>query len=293
MTKGGVRVRVQEQGVLVEFPNHRELLFTPAGYLHLRLGGEAGPFGGGVALHFADGAELRIDRSGSRRRPLQQVVVVADGRSERLWYRERAVAETVRASSWNGVELLCGGDGDAVYRGIGLGPLLVLERILAPAKCRLSAVRLALCTEPLQQSLLDLAQRFDHVEPEAQAAVTRLGQLAQQCNRIFGGKAPPTRVDTRHIRYGLQGGYDLSVTLGEGGEVLLGLHAGDARDPLVEWTLGYGGDLHLVHPRLHEAGVGRYFRDGVRLPRFLPEFAARSELLELPAARAVLQQLQH
>lgn len=292
ITPGGVRVRVQEQGVMIEFPNRGQLLFTPSGHLHRRLGGEAGPFGGGVALHFADGAELRIDRSGSRRKPLQEVVIIADGRRERLWDRQRPVSEPVRESGWNGVELLCGGDGDAVFRGIGLGPLLVLQRVLAPAVCRLPEVRLVLCTETLQQSLHDLAQRFDHVEPEVQSAVTRVGMMAQQCRRIFGAKAPPVRVDMRRLRYALAMGYDLSVTLGEGAEVRLGLHAGDARDPLVEWTLGYGCELHLIHPRLHEGGVGRYYRSGVRLPRTLEGYAARSELLELPAARTALERLQ-
>ena len=292
-TPGGVQVRVRREGVLVEFPDKQQLLFAPDGHLHLRDGSAAGPFAGGVALHFADGAALRIDRSGSRRSPIGQVTVIAGTRCERLWYRDRAVAEPVRASPWNGVELLCGGDGTAIYRGIGLGPLLVLERALAPQRCQLPDIRLALFTTPLLQSLDELARQYRHVEPEAQLAVRQLGVLAQQASQIFAGRTPPMRNDARRIRYGLAGGYDLAIELGEGGAVQLGLCCGDDREPLVEWTLGYSSELRMIHPRLHEAAsTARYYRGNVWLQPFLPEFAARSELLELPAARTVLQKLQ-
>lgn len=292
LTPGGVHVRVRDEGVWIGLPNRRELLFTPDGMLHLRQGGAAGPFAGGAALHLGDGAVLRIDRSGSRRRPLQQVVVVADGRCERLWHRQQPVAATVRDSDWHGVELLCAGDGDAVYRGIGLGPLLVLERLAAPPDTGLPPVRLVLCSGPLQQSLRELAKQFERVEPEVQQAAAQLGQLALHGGRLFGGGQPPPRVDARRLRFALASGYDLSIALADAGAVRLALHAGEARDPLVEWTLGYSSEAHLLHPRLHQGGFGRYYRSGVRLQNPLPEFAARAELLELPAARSVLERLQ-
>src|SRR5712671_3362327 len=154
-TPGGIVVEVKTAGVKLTFPSGRELLYTPSGWLHLRGGEAAGPYLAGLELLLADGARLRIDRTGSRREPLQEVLVTADGRSDRLWLQNRPVLETARPRSWSGQRLLCCGHGDAVYHGIALGPLLVFERVLVAAAdaAVLPAARMALLVPPIVQSL--------------------------------------------------------------------------------------------------------------------------------------------
>src|SRR5262245_28895145 len=66
-TPGGVRVQCRSEGVKLTFASGRELLWAPDGFLHLRDGGVAGPFVGGVELRLQDGSCVRIDRGSSRR----------------------------------------------------------------------------------------------------------------------------------------------------------------------------------------------------------------------------------
>src|SRR5262245_12942014 len=87
-TPGGVRVQCRSEGVKLTFASGRELLWAPDGFLHLRDGGVAGPFAGGVELRLQDGSCVRIDRGSSRRQALLAVdVALASGRAVRLWWQ--------------------------------------------------------------------------------------------------------------------------------------------------------------------------------------------------------------
>jgi hypothetical protein len=293
-TPGGVRVRVQAQGVLLEFPNHRDLLFAPDGNLHLRSGEHAGPFPAGAELWLADGARVRIDRSGSRRNELQDVVVSAGGAEWRIWLRSRAVLEEARERFWGGPRLLCCGDGDAVYRAVGLGPLLTLERELCPraAERDLPAGRLVLLVEPLLQSLQKLPGQVGKVDPMVAAAVDAVVELNRTATVVFAVTGPPPRrVEHKEVRYALADGYEVTFST-KGSGLRMDLRHGEDQ-PIVEWTLGYISELHLLHPEHLGGKTSRYWGRAIPMAQADPGLCARQQLYELSCAENVVQALSH
>jgi hypothetical protein len=293
-TPGGVRVRVQSQGVLLEFPNHRELLFAPDGYLHVRSGEHAGPFPAGAELWLADGAQVRIDRSGSRRNELQEVVVSAGGAQWRIWLRNHPVLEEARDSFWGGARLLCCGDGDAVYRAVGLGPLTTLERVLCPrtAERDLPEQRLLLVVEPVLQSLQALPGRVGKVDPTVAAAVDAVVDLNRNASAVFAVTGtPPRRVEHKEVRYAIGAGYELGFST-KGSGLRMDLRHGED-EPVVEWSLGYISELHLLHPEHLGGKTSRYWGRAIPMPQADPSLRARQQLYELSSAENVLKALSH
>jgi hypothetical protein len=293
-TPGGVRVRAQSQGVLLEFPNGRELLFAPDGYLHLRSSEAAGPFPAGAELWLADGTRIGIVRTGSRRNELQEVTVAGSGARTRLWHRNHAVMEDARDSNWGGVRLLCCGEGDSVYRAVALGPLIALDRVLCPRRSErdLPAHRLVLLAEPLLQSLKTLPDEVGKVDPLIAQAVDSVIALNQTAAAVFSvaGK-PPRRIGEDGLRYALGQGYELSFSARGNGPLRVALHEGMAPDPFVEWSVSYISELHLMHPERAGGKTSRYWGRAVPMVQAEPALRARQQLYELGCAEKVVQAL--
>ena len=82
----------KEQGAARACLRHLGLADHPESQVRRGRGREhAGPFPGGAELWLADGARVRIDRSGSRRNELQEVVVSAGDTAWCIWQRSRPV----------------------------------------------------------------------------------------------------------------------------------------------------------------------------------------------------------
>ncbi|GAB4159599.1 MAG: hypothetical protein Fur0037_26780 [Planctomycetota bacterium] len=287
-TASGLSVEARPEGVLVAFASGRKLLFAPDGWLHEPEGAHAGPFAPGASLHFADGSVLRIERTGSRKIPIREVVLEEAGRAERLWWRGRPVAEPVKSRGAVGAGLLCAGEGDSVYRCIGLGPLLVLARVLAPKNDGLPQIRLALLTAPMRASLLDLARTLDEEGSAPAPLAAQVRELALRLEGILDPAAPLPRVSAAELRYALPGGFDLLIRAEREG-VLVGLHRADDKDPVVEWILGYGAEVRLAEG--NPAAKNQRGVRPIRLPSPLTDYDARAGPLEVPLARALLERL--
>jgi hypothetical protein len=294
-TPGGVRVQALRQGVKLTFPSGRELLFTPSGFLHLRDGAEKGPFTLGVELRLGDGSSVRIDRSGSRRSPVQEVVVVTDGRADRIWSRDYPVLEFARCSPWNGIRLLCCGEGDMLYRAIAAGPLVTLERCLCPKghEAEQPERRLALLTAPMITSLQELQSRRVRADPQSFHTLRTVSGVVANAQQIFAAKGLAVRVDRNQPRYSLLGGFEVAIEAPAGDPMRITLHAGMEKQALAEWTLGYFAQLRLLGADPEGSGAARYLPNSVRLPDVVPELTARAGLRELAEVRTVLLHFVH
>lgn len=300
-TPGGVEVRALPQGVRIAFPSGRQLLFAPDGFLHLRGGEHAGPFPGGVELHLADGCSVRIVRTGSRRNPLQEVLIAAApggaarGGSVRIWQRDRPALEwDPPRSDWPGTTLLCAGDGDAVYRVVAAGPMLILERVAVPAADArtLPERRVVLRTDQLLTSLRELPASIGQVDGALAAALQRAEALARGTRPVFPAEATaPRRVERQPARFALGAGCELTLSAEHSGPVRMGLHRGQESDPFVEWSLGYVCQLNLLHPERADGGSGRYWRGGVTLPVTSLPARARPERFDLDQIQRVIRGL--
>jgi hypothetical protein len=284
-TPGGVVVECREQGVRLGFPTGRELLFAPDGRLHLRDGSFAGPFPGGVELRLADGAAVRIDRGGSRRAPLTEVLVEHGGSATRIWERTRAVREPARPGSWFAERLWCLGDGGVLYRAIALGPLVTLERVLAPRDQEaMPRSRLLLHVAPVLDSLGTLLAEQPFRQ---QAPLSPIRQFLLRGDAVFVAEPGPPRIQTSPPRFSLMGGYELQLTL-DGARLRMGLYAGRQRHPFAEWQLGYGADVRQI---VVDEQPGTTAGPMVRVAAAPRELAARPERNELAAALAVVRNL--
>lgn len=234
-TPGGVRVHCREEGVKLSFPSGRELLFAPDGFLHLRDGSCAGPFAAGVDLWIADGSRVLIDRSGSKRLPVETVELIAGEDSVRLWRRGAPVRERVRHASW-APPVFCLGDGGVLYEARATGPLVALSLVLADRHSLWPKQRLALRTERLVSSMQDLLDsRMRRDEEKAAAEIDFLLQKKDEVFRVDRGA--PSRVGSDPLQWLLSGGYDLEISH-ENGEVAVRI-ARHQEKPFVEWRLGY------------------------------------------------------
>ena len=286
---GGVAVECRREGVHLRFPGGRELLFAPDGVLHLRSGEHAGPFSGGVELRLLDGSAVRIERGGSHRTPITEVVLAGGGESVRLWSRTEAACERVRERPWAGERLWCLGDGGMLYRAIALGPLVTLQRQLAPAgpEDRWPDVRLLLQLEPLLTSLHALVD----AQPGrgAKDVPSELEQLVAAADTVFvADEHAPPRVGRSPIRYALRRDFELEFAL-DGGDLRLCLCRGQVHRALIEWRLGYGAD---VSREVASDQPGDRQSRSVRLPPAPPLLVARSERHELVPALGVVRALQ-
>lgn len=301
-TRGGVVVEAREEGVKLTFASGREMLFMRDGYLHLRGGEHAGPFGAGIEFTFANGEQLRIVRSGSGRAPLEEVLLVDGEQAVRTWGRAGSVHELVAPQGWAGPRVLCAGHGDAVYRAVGVGPLLVLDAALLPAvECEgLPRQRIVLAGDALAASLAALpasVPRRRHDEEEMKGVVA----LAEAASRIFApARRPPLRVEDGALRWSMHNGFELSLEVTDHGPSRLVLHRGAAPDGLVEWQLGPVTSLRLCVPPAAPAvesdrplaeKPARFTATPVRMDTVYAAFAPRASARDLPAAGAAVRRM--
>lgn len=240
-TPGGVVVQCRREGVKLTFPNGRELLYAPDGHMHLRDGSEAGPFLAGIELRLADGTAVAIDRSGSRRAPIECVEVRNADESVCLFRRGNPTSEDARGAFRLPVAM-CLGDGGSVYRAIALGPLVTLDRLLTPLESQMSMPERRLCVlaGPLVDSMeLLCASRAQRRHPES---VQQLQLILSELESVFRKDAPmPPRTGSDPLQYLLHAGFDLRFAQ-EKGLVRMQL-ARNGAEPFVEWRLGYATSI--------------------------------------------------
>lgn len=293
ITAGGVRVECRAAGVKVTFASGCELLVAPDGCLHLRGGEVAGPFARGVELRLGDGTLVRITLAPDERERVRDVVLVDGEVTMQPWRRGAPAAEVPRAGSWAGPRLACLGDGGDLYRPIALGPLVVLERVLASAAREPLAPRqrLVVLVSPLVQSLVTMCRQ--HREPEAavRQAVTAVAAVADRGDAIFQAGAALPRAEHDRLRWLLRGGFELQIELAGAHAPRLQLFAGKSPLPMIEWTLRAEAAAFLTNPRADQS-ERRWHGNGTRLPRVASDLQAREHLFERGQAIAVLERMQ-
>ena len=297
MSPGGAAVECRREGVKVTFPGGRELLFAPDGYLHLRGGEVIGQFGGGVELQFLDGSSLRIARSGSRRTPIESVVLAQGNAGVRLWSGLDADATPVEAGTWVGDREWCLGDGGALYRAIALGPLVTLQRRLLPKDLDPAPppARLVLAVDAVLQSVQDLVEaRGKRVEREATPEL--LAVIEALPSILVADRHPPPRISADPLRFVLRHGFVLQFALA-GAELRMELCHEDGQAPFLVWRLGYASEVAYAvlaneWQKQQQQQPGQRWSRPLRLPAAAPALAARRDRDELIPAHAVLRQLQ-
>ncbi len=281
-TPGGVHVECQREGTRLTFPSGRELLLAPDGFVHLRDGAVAGPFEGGIELQLLDGACVRFALGESRRAPIAEVVVTAGGEARRLWRRTDRIDEPA-GGAWLGDRVFCLGDGGALYRALALGPVVTLQRVLAPrAAANAPEARLALQVDGMVHSLRQLIDARERTaNPDALA----------ECQLVLDNAAvvfptdttAPPRISTSPLQFLLRAGYDLRFEV-VGGDIRM-LMARHEQRPFAEWQLGYGASVRCVEPVMQPIGAP------VWLPIVAPTLQPRLQRLELVRAVQVLHAL--
>jgi hypothetical protein len=294
VTRGGVAVRAQREGVKLDFPSGAELLVAPDGAVHLRDGSHTAPTSRTLELHLADGARVRLV-PGARRRPLDTVEVVEDGWSTELWRRELAMRQRQRAPRPGGACYFAVGRGDVLYRGATLGAVVALQRALCPRdrEADYPGHRAVLAGDVLIESLQRLPAAVPPLAvqfPQAPAAAANLASAAPELFPAGAVTRPPGAVGD--LIFPLAGDFRLAVEERTGEQLWLALYRGTAAVPVVEWHSGARTVLHLLRPDGGENGGPRYFARGVDVTE-----EARA-LLDLPSgpeeqrlARAVLRSL--
>ena len=292
VTSGGVRIECRLVGVKLTFPSGRELLVAPDGHLHLRSGEMAGPFAGGLALHLADGAVVRIALAPSNAERLRDVHVVEGDMALQPWRRGEPSVLTPRRPGWAGLNVACCGDGSEVYRTIALGPLVVLDRVLVAAGRAADAPlqRLVVLTAPLLRSLERLPRQHRETDAPVRQAVAAVTAIAERGDSIFPVGASLQRVERERLRWQLQGGFELQLDLAGQMAPRLQLFAGDSVEPTVEWTLRADAAAFLLNPREDQPG-NRWHGNGTRLDAVARELQAREELFERGYALRVIERL--
>ena len=291
-TPGGVHVACRSAGVKLTFPSGRELLVGPDGALHLRSGEVAGPFGAGVELLLADGAKVRISLAQGRRNRLRDVWVVHGARALQPWRRGAEARHTDRVRAWSGVRLACCGDGGDLYRPLGLGALLVLERVLVEAARReqTPTERLVVWTGPLERSLEHMPRQHRETQQHVRRAVAAVEAVAEQGAAIFRDGAALRRASRERLRWLLGVGFELELELDGPLAPRLQLFAGRSPLPMVEWTLGAAGAAYLTNPTPDQLGK-RWHGNGTRMPRVATDLQVREHLEERPRALELLRRL--
>ncbi len=294
VTPGGVRIDCQVAGVKFTFPSGRELLVAPDGFLHLRSGENAGPFTAGIELRLGDGAIVRIVLNPSQRRRLRDVVIVAGERVLQPWRRGDAAVDTARDQPWPGVKLASVGDGGDIYRVIGMGPMIVLDRLLVE-KAREEVApteRIALLTAPLVQSMVRMPRQHTESDAAVRGAVSAVAAVADRGNDLFPSGALLERAERDRLRWLLNGGWELELIV-DGMKPRLGLYAGMSKRPLVEWQLGVSPAAFLGNPNDDQPGDRPYHGNGTRMLNVATDLQAREALFERTVALGVLARMLH
>lgn len=282
-TPGGVVVQCRREGVKVAFASGRELLYAPDGHMHLRDGSVAGPFLNGVELRLADGSSVAIDRSGSRRSPIE-CVEVRHGEDATCVYRRGNPTREAARGVFRLPIVFCLGDGGSLYRAIALGPLVTMERALVPQEQRelMPERRLCVFAGPLADSMEQLcASRAQQRHPET---VQELRLILSELASVFRSDAPmPPRTGSDPLQFLLHAGYDLRFVQ-QKGLVRMQL-ARNQQEPFVEWRLGYGTAICGVSATTEE-GSGA---EVVAPP--MPDLQAQLQYHEIDAAMNVVSSL--
>jgi hypothetical protein len=282
-TPGGVVVQCRREGVKVAFASGRELLYAPDGHMHLRDGSVAGPFLNGVELRLADGSSVAIDRSGSRRSPIE-CVEVRHGEDATCVYRRGNPTREAARGVFRLPIVFCLGDGGSLYRAIALGPLVTMERALVPQEQRelMPERRLCVLAGPLADSMEQLcASRAQQRHPET---VQELRLILSELASVFRSDAPmPPRTGSDPLQFLLHAGYDLRFVQ-QKGLVRMQL-ARNQQEPFVEWRLGYGTAICGVSATTEE-GSGA---EVVAPP--MPDLQAQLQYHEIDAAMNVVSSL--
>ena len=291
-TSGGIRVQCQGAGVKLTFPSGRELLFAVDGVLHLRSGEQAGPFPFGAELRLGCGARVRITMAPGQRERLREVAVVDGEQVVQPWRRGKPARELDDLRPWGGVRLCCCGDGGDLYRAIGLGPMLVLERVLVAKEreAKAPAERLVLLTAALLQSLNRLPRQHTGSEAPLRRAVGAVAATADRASTIFPAGASLRRAERDQLRWVLRAGYELELTFEGPNAPRLGLFAGRSLQPMVEWTLLGVPAAYLPNPK-EQPGASRWHGNGTRLGKVAEDLQARAELFEVGHALEVVKRL--
>lgn len=279
-TPGGVVIECRREGVRLGFPSGRAVLCGSDGYLHLRDGAVAGPFAQGVELMLGDGAKVRLDLSGSRRAPIEDVTVQVAGKATRLWLRKKARRDPVQTSRWVGERLLCLGEGDVLYRALALGPVVTLQRVLAPKDSKLPRQRLAIEVPSLITSLESLSSELHRKEFAQKQALQVFLDHAPRILRLQG--PAPSRIGSDPLTYQLGRYYEIDFVSMKSSLRLRLRRASQA--PFVEWQLGYGTSVSAVE-------ASRRIGQAIAVPAVAPEMIVREERNELTQALAVFKAL--
>ncbi len=279
-TPGGVVVQCRREGVKLTFPSGRELLYAPDGHMHLRDGTQAGPFLAGVDLRLSDGTAVAIDRSGSRRAPIE-CVEVRNGIEDACLFRRGNPTHEAARGAFRLPVISCLGDGGSLYRTIALGPLVTMERVLTPLESKVSmpAQRLCVLAGPLVDSMeLLCASRAQRRHPES---VEQLQLILSELNAVFRKDSPmPPRTGSDPLQYLMHAGFDLRFEHAQG-LVCMQL-ARNGADPFVEWRLGYGTAICGMSATT-EAGSG-----AETVAPAMPDLQAQLLYHEIDAAMAVV-----
>lgn len=292
VTPGGVHVACRAVGVKLTFPSGRQLLVAPDGALHLRSGEAVGPYRAGLELLLADGSRVQVSLAQSRKNRVRDVWVVHGDRALQPWQRGSAAKKHGRARRWSGVRLACCGDGGDLYRPLGLGAMVVLDRVLVPND-RLDDTpkeRLVVLTDPLRKSLARMPRQHRETQKNVRRAVAAVTAVADRGDVIFPAGAALRRAEHDRLRWLLEGGFELELDLGGPLAPRLQLFAGASPLPMVEWTLGSAGAAYLTNPNEDQLGK-RWHGNGTRMPRVVPELQVRDHLQERQHALEVLHRM--
>lgn len=293
ITPGGVRIEVRAVGVKLTFPSGRELLLAPDGLLHLRSGETGGPWPAGVELRLGDGSAVRVVLAPGNDDRLREVVVVHGEVAAALWRKGRPAKAVDDPRPWAGKKLACCGDGGDVYRVIGLGPLLVLDRVLVADSrtALLPTERLVLLTAPLSAALQAMPKQHTGTDAPLRRAVAVVTATARRSAEVLPAGAALQRVERQELRWVLPSRHELLLALDDGSRPQLSLFLPGAKRPLVDWTLGGNGAAFLVNPFDAQPGNPRWTGNGTRLAPIATDLLARDELFETGEALAVLRRL--
>jgi hypothetical protein len=266
-TAGGVLVRAAAAGVKLDFPSGAELLVAPDGIVHLRDGSHSLdplPF---LELRLADDARIGARRAPSgRHAPFDRVEVVERGVATVLWRGKSAVHERAHASPPVSDPYLVLGDGDVVYRAAALGPLLTLERVLAPAA---SAARhpprwVGIAGDVLADSLQRLALQVPRHALEFPRAGDVADDLAAATPLLFPrGRVTRPSGAIGQLVFALAFDCRLLVEQRHGDRAWLALHQRGSAAPVVEWQTEPHTALQLLREGGGEPRGPRYFTRGV------------------------------
>lgn len=291
LSPGGVTVEARREGVKLSFPSGIEVLFTPSGFLHLRSGEQKGSFPQGIELLLGDGSSVCVWLGG--RRPMRRVEVRQGDRAVLLWHRDVPRREVVRPQPSTSPQLVVLGDGDAIYRALPWGPLIVMERMLCTETQQPSMPEryLVVVADGLIQSLSQLRKKFLRRAVEFPEATEISSSLSREAAVVFGANGSSLRrVTSGFLRLGMDSGFELSLHVPDVGPLLLSLHRGQDARTLVEWMIGNSTELRMVRPHGGSAIEPRYFRSGLDLPQGLEQLTSlRSGYPEQEEGRRILR----